>query len=146
MSRKKAARMFWHPTEQGWFDEATHGAEYCATLTPVKMADYARLMAAHRQGKAIVTGKGGLPVLVDQADVPVDEETRIARRRADRDRRLRASDWTQAMDTLLGNPALKTAWALYRQALRDLDMTGTDWPAEPAAESFPVPKIEGGQP
>lgn len=125
------AFIYWHPAERGWFDEATHGEDLCATLTPVEQAEYERLMAGHRGGKAIVTGKGGLPVLVDQADLPVDEDMRIARRRARRDRLLALSDWTQLPDTL--DPLLTAEWASYRQALRDLDMAGTDWPVAPGS-------------
>ncbi len=52
--------------------------------------------------------------------------------RADRNRRLTASDWTQVDDA----PVDQTAWAAYRQALRDVPtQTGfpwdVTWPTEP---------------
>lgn len=54
--------------------------------------------------------------------------------RAERDRRLAKTDWTQLPDVPL---ATKEAWAAYRQALRDV--TGqsgfpqnVEWPREPA--------------
>lgn len=52
--------------------------------------------------------------------------------RAERDRRLVESDWTQLPDT----PVDRAAWATYRQALRDLatvtiDPTNPEWPAPP---------------
>lgn len=52
--------------------------------------------------------------------------------RAERDNRLLACDWTQLPDA----PVDHTAWAAYRQALRDLPGNVTDpysptWPAPP---------------
>jgi hypothetical protein len=49
--------------------------------------------------------------------------SKAAQKRAERDRALSASDWTQVLDA----PVDRTAWATYRQALRDL----------PQAEGFP---------
>ena len=56
-----------------------------------------------------------------------------ARVRADRNRLLAASDWTQVADA----PVDQAAWATYRQALRDV--TGqagfpheVDWPEPPS--------------
>jgi hypothetical protein len=53
--------------------------------------------------------------------------------RAVRDRLLTLSDWTQAADA----PVDRTAWATYRQALRDLPSVYSGegpipWPQEPA--------------
>ena len=57
------------------------------------------------------------------------DEWLIERMRAHRDRLLAASDWAMATDA----PTDKTAWAIYRQALRDFPAT---WkPAETA--NFP---------
>ena len=57
------------------------------------------------------------------------DEWLIERMRAQRDRLLVASDWAMATDA----PTDKTAWATYRQALRDFPAT---WePAETA--NFP---------
>lgn len=52
--------------------------------------------------------------------------------RAERDRRLAACDWTQMPDA----PVDSTAWASYRQALRDLpdavtDISDVPWPELP---------------
>ena len=52
--------------------------------------------------------------------------------RRKRDELLRASDWTQVSDA----PVDKTAWALYRQALRDISTqsgfpNNITWPTEP---------------
>jgi len=53
--------------------------------------------------------------------------------RAQRDRRLAASDWTQVADA----PVDGAAWATYRQELRDLPQNyilpdDVEWPEEPA--------------
>lgn len=50
--------------------------------------------------------------------------------RAERDRRLAASDWTQLPDAPLSDEQ-KAAWAVYRQALRDMTETAGDWPEPP---------------
>lgn len=56
--------------------------------------------------------------------------------RAERSRRLRATDWTQAPDSPLDAQA-KIAWAVYRQQLRDLpEQAGFPdcaWPTAPSA-------------
>lgn len=60
----------------------------------------------------------------------VDPDLHAAARRAERDALLAASDWTQLPDNPLGTDA-RSAWRDYRQALRDLDMAGDDWPTPP---------------
>ena len=57
--------------------------------------------------------------------------------RTTRDKLLRDTDWTQMNDSPLTNEA-KTAWATYRQELRDLsdldawpNLADEDWPVEP---------------
>lgn len=59
----------------------------------------------------------------------------FATMRRERDRRLTACDWTQVSDAPLTDEQ-KTAWAAYRQALRDLPENTTDpanpvWPDKP---------------
>lgn len=54
--------------------------------------------------------------------IPFDEMA--AKVRADRNKRLYASDWTQLADS----PADKATWATYRQALRDVtSQSGFPW-------------------
>lgn len=54
--------------------------------------------------------------------------------RAERDRRLSASDWTQMPDAPLTDAA-RERWRAYRQELRDLpasaDPRAPEWPSEP---------------
>lgn len=65
-------------------------------------------------------------------------ELSAARIRSERDIRLAESDWTQLPDVPL-SAAQRTAWANYRQALRDLpaqagaDSNALDWPIRPDA-------------
>lgn len=66
---------------------------------------------------------------LDPEEVP--SEWWLERMRLHRDRLLAACDWTQTADA----PVDKSAWAVYRQALRDFPAT---W--EPGAEAdFPNP-------
>jgi hypothetical protein len=64
---------------------------------------------------------------------PRTAETQWPVVRAQRNARLSASDWTQLPDVPL---ATKEAWAVYRQALRDIteqaDPFNIAWPAPPA--------------
>ena len=65
----------------------------------------------------------------------LDTDAINARFRAERDRLLSLSDWTQFSDSPLTD-AKKQEWATYRQALRDLPANTTDaanpvWPTEP---------------
>lgn len=77
-----------------------------------------------------VTPTGGIeidPALVPDAWAPV---------RAERDRRLLVSDWTQAVRDAPLTAAQKNAWAEYRQALRDIPQTfptpqAVIWPTPP---------------
>ena len=79
-------------------------------------------------------GKGDKPTL-DYLESMVDEVGLIrafSSVRDKRDRLLADSDWTQASDA----PVDTTAWAEYRQALRDLPANTTDpenpvWPTPP---------------
>jgi hypothetical protein len=63
-------------------------------------------------------------------DLPLaDAERRV---RADRDGRLASTDWTQVADA----PVDQAAWAVYRQALRDIPQQAgfpytVTWPQEP---------------
>ena len=57
--------------------------------------------------------------------------------RAERDKKLTASDWTQMTDSPLSDSD-KTAWATYRQSLRDLPTASgfphaMTWPEEPGS-------------
>ena len=73
----------------------------------------------------------------DLAQIAIDEanasETQWERVRSDRNARLAACDWTQLPDA----PVDAEAWAVYRQALRDITDQSNPfevvWPAAPQA-------------
>ena len=73
-----------------------------------------------------------LPVAKDQAQIDLENAEKAASVRAERNSKLSNSDWTQVADA----PVDKTAWATYRQALRNLpDAEGfpwdVTWPTQP---------------
>ncbi|MDM7928650.1 phage tail assembly chaperone [Blastomonas fulva] len=156
----KPMRKFFSPSTVSFYDEAIHGAfeiEKPQTArerkagkrpemmpnpacrmpndaVPISDAEHAALMREVAQGKQIIA-RGRKPIAVDQVR---SAEELLAARRTQRDRLLAASDWTQLADTLADDGPLKLFWAQYRQELRDLDMTGTDWPVPPeGAEGEP---------
>lgn len=92
-------------------------------------AAFNQLMAAQQAG-AVIEMRGGRPFAVPHASTA--EQMGAARRRR-RDQLLAASDWTQLPDSPLSVDD-RTEWAIYRQALRDLDMDGTSWPLSPDGE------------
>lgn len=100
-----------------------------AGATEISAAAFGQLMAAQQAG-AVIELRSGKPVAVPHA--PSAEDLRAARRRR-RDQLLAASDWTQLPDSPLSEDD-RTEWAIYRQALRDLDMDGTSWPLAPEGE------------
>ena len=99
-----------------------------ADAVPITEQRFEALMHAQAEGKAI-TAIGGKPVAVDRTLSPAEA---AAIRRRQRDQLLAASDWTQLPDSPL-DPDTKEMWAKYRTALRNLDMTATDWPDQPGA-------------
>lgn len=71
------------------------------------------------------------------ADLKAETHASWSRLRAERDRRLAATDWTQFPDAPLTDEQ-RDAWRDYRQALRDLtdtiqDPAAPEWPAMPAS-------------
>lgn len=131
---RKSAKRFYSPSTGGFYSDTIHGDAIPADAVPVTGAQYARLMAAQAEGKAIVA-REGRPRAIDPAD---DVEARTARNRRRRNRLLVESDWTQLPDSPLSKPA-RAAWADYRQALRDLDcsrkLADADWPAPPDGDA-----------
>jgi len=74
-------------------------------------------------------------LLAELAAKPAPEGDRMAYMRHVRDSLIRCTDWTQANDAPL-SPVQREAWAVYRQALRDLPSTYSGdgpipWPVAP---------------
>jgi len=72
--------------------------------------------------------------LVVEPDPGPSEEQLAAQARSERDRLLDKSDWTQVPDA----PVDQSAWAEYRQALRDVPQqagfpTDVNWPTKPTS-------------
>jgi len=78
------------------------------------------------------TAKKPTKKALDEAAPQVERDLQWKAIRAERDRRLAASDWTQVSDA----PVDAAAWAAYRQQLRDLPQnyilpSDVEWPQEP---------------
>ena len=94
-----------------------------------------RYQTAFRDGIYEVNGKWykkySVADMDDNAKTELDAQ-QAASQRAERNRRIAECDWTQLPDSKTD----KTAWATYRQALRDLTKQSgfpwdIDWPAAP---------------
>lgn len=88
------------------------------TAKKITLKRFKSLMAAQAEGQRIVPGEDGYPV-AEPNPVTLDDI------RAERNLRLKQSDWTQLPDA----PVDSQAWADYRRQLRDL-MDGLTDPAE----------------
>jgi hypothetical protein len=80
--------------------------------------------------------------IVDPLKVQAKLDAAWTQLRAERNRRLSATDWTQLADAHLSQEK-KDAWASYRQELRDLpdelvDPLVVEWPLDPT-QQLPVP-------
>jgi hypothetical protein len=107
----------WLPSriEEGIVDEKFVGSTFTITETEVIETKQWRKFTAE-----------------EQAEIEAQKAKQV---RSERNAKLTETDWTQVDDTPLDNVA-KSAWANYRQALRDLpDQAGfpfnVTWPAQP---------------
>ena len=80
-------------------------------------------------------GQGGFTFTIDPAKVQAKTAQAWTALRTERNARLAASDYTQLQDAHL-SAEKKSAWADYRQALRDLPDTVTD-PSQVTWPDFP---------
>jgi hypothetical protein len=90
---------------------------------------------------------GTVTLQADPSKVQAKLDASWAALRAERNRRLAATDWTQLADTHLSQEK-KDAWAAYRQELRDLpdetqDPTAPEWPLDPT--QAPVAPVSGSR-
>lgn len=120
--------MFYSKTTGGFYDPAIHGEAIPADAVEISKERHAELLTEQTNGKVIVGDKKGLPQAVDPAPIVVTWDAI----RAERNRLLAASDWTQLADA----PVDKPAWATYREALRDITETfatpdAVVWPTKP---------------
>lgn len=95
--------------------------------------------------QAVRDSEGTVTLVEDPAKVSARTQRLWSDLRAERNRRLAASDWTQLGDAHMSQDR-KEAWAQYRQELRDLpdavqitspeDLVSVPWPSDP---TVPVP-------
>lgn len=125
--------LYYSALDSGFFDDTIHQS-LPPDARPVSAETHSSLLAQQEQGRRIVADANGDPIAVDPPAPTLDEQ--MARLRSERDRRLRASDYTQMADYPMDETA-RLAWASYRQALRDLPETTTDL----AAVAWPEPPV-----
>lgn len=133
---------------QGEFRSRNKGTSFPKTWTPELVAELGlepvfetpaptttRYQTAFKDGVEQVNGKWvwkwSISEMDDEAKAAKDAAQATAVR-ADRDKRLADSDWTQVADA----PVDQAAWATYRQSLRTLpEQAGfpwdVQWPAQP---------------
>jgi hypothetical protein len=122
---------FFSPSTGGFYASDIHTPDQIpsdALAVPLDL--YVSIFEGRGTGRPMIVGEDGMPAL---GDLPVPSPELIAANmRLDRSRRLADCDWTQVLDSPL-SPQAKTAWAAYRQALRDYPAQppGTDWPEAP---------------
>ena len=102
--------------------------------------------------KGVAAEDGTVTLVEDPTKVQAKTAQAWTSLRAERNRRLAASDWTQLADTHLSQEK-KDAWAAYRQELRDLpdevtltspqDLDAVAWPLDPT--QIPPTPITGSR-
>lgn len=124
---------YWYsPAARGFFLANLH-ASIPSDAVEITAEEHAALMAAQSAGMRIVPDEDGRPIAAPHAAPPA--EVLAAAARAERDRLLAASDWTQIADAPLDAEG-RAAWAAYRAALRAVPdqpgfPAGLDWPVAP---------------
>ena len=128
------------------YDKSTHAVLYSGTASDPEMlvTDETSLVLGVAHGPGFIDGSEFVPMpespgpgykfnyVTRQWESTMTTEKQWSLVRAERDRRLLASDWTQLPDVPL---ATKEAWAAYRQALRDITLQSDPfniiWPEPP---------------
>ncbi|MCP1404565.1 tail fiber assembly protein [Achromobacter insolitus] len=133
----EAVKIYFSAATGGFYSEEVHSAEQIppdAVVLAGGDSERLALLAGVAEGKCISPDEMGYPRLMDLPPMP-DEELAILAR-AERDRRLRDSDWSQLGDVPL---AIRDLWATYRQQLRDVPLQEgfprvIEWPTSPATD------------
>lgn len=115
----------------GFYDVSIHGKNIPDDAVEISTEQHAALIQGQAEGKRIIAGEDGYPILADYP-APTDEEL-SASIRLDRNAKLAACDWTVLSDAPL-TTTQKTNWKTYRQSLRDI----TDQPGFPSSVEWPV--------
>src|SRR5690349_18017435 len=114
---------FYSAEAGGFFHDAIHdqGARPADTVA-ISDAEHATLFKAQSEGGRIAPGPDGRPIITEQ--LPMTAEAAMQALRCHRDALLRDSDHTQIPDFPISE-GQRSAWAIYRQQLRDLPETTT---------------------
>ncbi|HET6536712.1 MAG TPA: phage tail assembly chaperone [Sphingopyxis sp.] len=121
--------LYFSPSATAFYDAAQPRPD---DAIPISRERLGQLMDEQAEGRIITSDARGQPIAVTPP--PPSAAEAAARLRAERDRRLAASDYSQFPDYPI-TPDQRRAWATYRQALRDLPTTITN----PADIAWPVP-------
>lgn len=121
----------WDRTNSEILDELSADVVF-AIPTP----SVSRYQVAYRDGVELIDGKWYAKYSVADMDAEAQaavDSTQAAAVRATRNARLKDSDWSQGKDI---SDAISSAWASYRQALRDLPSQAgfpwdVNWPVSP---------------
>lgn len=123
---------FYNPVTQGFYDDRVNSlAQIGPDAIRLTDAQFATLYAGVSAG-GTVSVANGVASIVPKPD-PTDAQLWVVVRRQ-RNGLLAASDWTQVGDV---TDDVRTAWAPYRQTLRDIPQKNSDprnitWPEQPA--------------
>ena len=121
--------IYYSPTTKGFYDTDFGYPSLPQDIIEITREQHEQFLhGMNMQNKELVLSQGNL-VLQDRVVVITWEQIRSRRNNL-----LTSSDYTQMADW----PGDKTAWATYRQALRDLTQTYTNaadviWPTAPGA-------------
>lgn len=96
-------------------------------------AERLTLLDGMARNKRIVPDEFGYPILQDNPPASDDDLSQLVRQ--ERNAKLRNSDWSQLADV---PESMRAAWAIYRQALRDV----TDQPEFPRRVEWPISPTE----
>ena len=125
--------LYFCPSNFAFYDDDIH-ASLPSDAVPITAECHGEMMAAQSQGLVIVAGEDGSPTAIERP-APTPEQAMNALREQ-RNNLLLASDFSQFPDAPLTDEQ-RSAWRLYRQALRDLPQTVVDplaieWPSRPS--------------
>jgi hypothetical protein len=115
----------------GFYADDVQYAYVPSDVVQITDEEYWTLLKGQSEGKRIVLGNNGRPVLGEP--LPPSYEDVAEQVRSQRNRLLAESDWTQMPDA----PVDRSAWAVYRQALREVPQQpgfpfDVVWPEAPA--------------
>lgn len=124
--------LYYSAATGGFYDSHVHDA-WPDDAVEITASQHQALLNANAEGQLIMADAKGRPVAVDPP--PLEPHQLLERMRLKRDERLLACDYLMMPDYPI-EAALRSDWAAYRQALRDMpentaDLTNIIWPEPP---------------